>query len=160
MSKIAVLFICMGNICRSPMAEGVFTRKARELGVSLLIDSAGTHDYHIGAPPDSRAQQTMRRAGYDIAQLRGRQVCQADFAQFDYILAMDEANLHNLQKLAGEYAHKVQLYLNFSKRFHSLPVPDPYYGGEQGFTQVLAMVEDAADGLLRTIKNTAINPDL
>ncbi|MEQ1667289.1 MAG: low molecular weight protein-tyrosine-phosphatase [Sulfuriferula sp.] len=159
MSKIAILFVCMGNICRSPMAEGVFTHKSRELGASLLIDSAGTHDYHIGAAPDSRAQQTMRQAGYDITQLRGRQVCREDFVQFDYVLAMDEANLHNLQQLAGEYAHKVQLYLNFSERFRGLSVPDPYYGGEQGFTEVLAMVEDAADGLLRTLKRAITNPD-
>jgi protein-tyrosine phosphatase len=152
MKQVAVLFVCMGNICRSPMAEGVFTHKAREMGMALVIDSAGTHDYHIGEPPDLRAQQTMRQAGYDIAQLRGRQVCRADFEKFDYILAMDEANLHNLQKQAGEHAHKIQLYLNFSKQFHAMQVPDPYYGGEQGFIQVLAMVEDAADGLLQTIK--------
>ncbi len=152
MKQTSILFICMGNICRSPMAEGVFTHKAHEMGLTLVIDSAGTHDYHIGAPPDLRAQQTMQRAGYDITQLRGRQVSQSDFEKFDYILAMDAANLQNLQKRAGEYAHKVQLYLNFSKQFRGMPVPDPYYGGEQGFTQVLAMVEDAADGLLQTIK--------
>jgi protein-tyrosine phosphatase len=151
-NKVAIIFVCMGNICRSPMAEGVFAHKAHTLGAELIIDSAGTHDYHIGAPPDERAQQTMRRAGYDIAQLRGRQVCQSDFEKFDYILAMDEANLQNLQKLAGKNSNKVQLYLNFSKQFHGMPVPDPYYGGEQGFAQVLAMVEDAADGLLQKIK--------
>ncbi|NOT18331.1 MAG: low molecular weight phosphotyrosine protein phosphatase [Sulfuriferula sp.] len=148
MSKHAILFVCMGNICRSPMAEGVFTHKARQSGLSLLIDSAGTHDYHVGAPPDLRAQQTMRQAGYDIAQLRGRQVCAADFAKYDYILAMDAANLHNLQDMAGEYVDKVQLYLNFSQQYAGMSVPDPYYGGDDGFKQVLAMVEDAADGLL------------
>ena len=155
--KIAVLFVCLGNICRSPMAEGVFADKALRLGVSVLIDSAGTHDYHLGAAPDLRAQHTMQQAGYDIAQLRGRQVCEADFTNFDYILVMDETNLKNMRQLAGEYADKVQLYLNFSERFRGLSVPDPYYGGEQGFSEVLAMVEDAADGLLQTLKHTTIN---
>ncbi|WP_162084239.1 low molecular weight protein-tyrosine-phosphatase [Sulfuriferula nivalis] len=152
MKQTSILFVCMGNICRSPMAEGVFTRKARAVGAELIIDSAGTHDYHIGEPPDQRAQHTMRQAGYDIASLRGRQVCQSDFEKFDYILAMDEANLQNLQKLAGEHANKVQLYLNYSNQFFGMSVPDPYYGGNQGFAQVLAMVEDAADGLLQKIK--------
>jgi protein-tyrosine phosphatase len=153
MEKIKILFICMGNICRSPMAEGVFTRKAAQLGIvnSLLIDSAGTHDYHIGAPPDRRAQQTMLDAGYDISNLRGRQVNSGDLAKFDYVLAMDGNNLSHLQHISADGQHKAQLFLNFSKRFAGQPVPDPYYGGQEGFRQVLAMVEDAAEGLLTTI---------
>lgn len=153
LTKVSVLFVCMGNICRSPMAEGVFTRKAGQLGLTkhLLIDSAGTHDYHIGASPDQRAQQTMAAAGYDISNLRGRQVCASDFEKFDYVLAMDEHNLALLQRMAGTNLHKVQLFLNFSKQFTGKTVPDPYYGGQQGFEQVLVMVEDAAEGLLSAI---------
>jgi len=143
----------MGNICRSPMAEGVFTQKAIQLGLAkyILIDSAGTHDYHIGARPDQRAQQAVAEAGYDISNLRGRQVGFDDFAEFDYVLAMDEENLAHLKRMAGKNQHKAQLFLNFSKKFAKQVVPDPYYGGQQGFEQVLAMVEDAADGLLTEI---------
>ncbi len=148
--KKSVLFVCMGNICRSPMAEGVFTHKVKQLGLenNLLIDSAGTHDYHIDAKPDQRAQQTMADAGYDISNLRGRQVGLDDIAKFDYILAMDENNLADLKRLAGPNQHKVQLFLNFSKKYARQSVPDPYYGGQHGFEQVLGMVEDAVDGLL------------
>ena len=151
--KISVLFVCMGNICRSPMAEGVFTQKMAQshLGNHLIIDSAGTHDYHIGSYPDQRAQQTMLNAGYDIANLRGRQVNADDFEKFDYVLAMDTANLTKLKQIAGNYQHKAQLFLNFSKKFPGQIVPDPYYGGQNGFEMVLAMVEDAADGLLAEI---------
>lgn len=152
--KVSVLFICMGNICRSPMAEGVFTHKAARLDLekSIVIDSAGTHDYHIGAIPDHRARQTMADAGYDISGLRARQVCSDDFEKFDYILAMDENNLAHLKRMAGVNQHKVQLYLNFSGRFARQAVPDPYYGEHDGFELVRAMVEDAADGLLKAVK--------
>ncbi|ARU31344.1 hypothetical protein CAP31_06385 [Sulfuriferula sp. AH1] len=140
----------MGNICRSPMAEGVFTQKADQLGLAeyILIDSAGTHDYHIGAMPDRRARQTMADAGYDISGLRARQVCSDDFEKFDHILAMDENNLAHLKRMAGINQHKVQLCLNFSSRFVGQAVPDPYYGEQDGFELVRAMVDAAADGLL------------
>lgn len=135
------------------MAEGVFTQKADQLGLvkSLLIDSAGTHDYHIGAMPDHRARQTMADAGYDISSLRARQVCIDDFEKFDYILAMDEDNLAHLKRMVGINQHKVQLFLNFSSRFAGQAVPDPYYGEQGGFELVRAMVEDAADGLLKIV---------
>lgn len=153
LTKVSVLFVCMGNICRSPMAEGVFTQKVIQFGLQhhVLIDSAGTHDYHIGAQPDQRAQQTMVKAGYNIGNLRGRQVRFEDFLEFDYVLAMDENNLAHLQVMAGDYKNKAQLFLNFSKKFPGQAVPDPYYGGQHGFEQVLAMVDDAADGLLAEI---------
>lgn len=156
-NKVSVLFVCMGNICRSPMAEGIFTHKAyqQDLAKSLLIDSAGTHDYHVGAMPDRRARQTMAAAGYDISGLRARQVCADDFEKFDHILAMDEKNLALLKRMAGNNQHKVQLFLNFSSRFSGQAVPDPYYGEQDGFELVRAMVEDAADGLL-----TAVEADL
>lgn len=154
MKQTSILMVCMGNICRSPTAEGVLQRKAEAAGLThrLHIDSAGTHDYHVGSPPDARAQKTALGRGYDLSALRGRQVSNQDFATFDYILAMDRDNLANLQQRCPEqYVHKVKLYLAFSRRFPNLNVPDPYYGGGKGFEQVLDMVEDAADGLLAEI---------
>lgn len=153
-NKTSVLMVCMGNICRSPTAEGVLKRKAEAAGMTHLlhIDSAGTHEYHVGNPPDARAQKAARGRGYDLANLRGRHVSDQDFATFDYILAMDRDNLANLRRRCPEqHQHKVKLYLAFSSRFPNLNVPDPYYGGNKGFEQVLDMVEDAADGLLAEI---------
>lgn len=151
MKNASILFVCMGNICRSPTAEGVFRRMAREAGAleRLEIDSAGTHDYHVGKEPDDRAQAAALRRGYDLSNLRGRQVSQQDFLKFDYILAMDRENLASLKRnCPPEHQHKIRLFLSFSRRFSNLEVPDPYYGGRQGFDQVLDMVEDAAQGLL------------
>lgn len=144
----------MGNICRSPTAEGVLRSKAAaaSLASQVHIDSAGTHDYHVGSAPDARARKAALGRGYDLATLRGRQVSDQDFETFDYILAMDRDNLNNLLRRCPEqYKHKVKLYLAFSRRFPNLNVPDPYYGGNKGFEQVLDMVEDAADGLLAEI---------
>ncbi len=159
MSKTRVLFVCMGNICRSPTAEGVFRDKVEKAGLEkqIEIDSAGTHGFHVGSTPDVRAQKTALSRGYDLSSLRGRQVSDQDFASFDYVLAMDRDNLHNLrQRCPEQYKHKVRLYLAFSSRFPNLNVPDPYYGGGKGFEQVLDMVEDAAEGLLREIaRNSA-----
>lgn len=155
-NKKHVLFICMGNICRSPTAEGVFRRLVQEAGLeqAIVIDSAGTHDYHIGAAPDARAQAAAARRGYDLSGLRGRQVSRDDFARFDYILAMDEENLANLRRYCpDEHGHKLHLFLSFSSDYNGREVPDPYYGGPQGFDQVLDMVEDAARGLLKAIQS-------
>jgi protein-tyrosine phosphatase len=154
-NKVSVLFICMGNICRSPTAEGVFRDKVKQAGlnVDIHIDSAGTHDYHVGNPPDSRAQDAARGRGYDLSDLRGRQVNKQDFEVFDYILAMDKDNLSLLLKnCPAHQQHKVRRLLSFSQRFHNLDVPDPYYGGRDGFDNVLDMVEDAALGLIAAIK--------
>jgi len=150
-SKVSVLFVCMGNICRSPTAEGVFRAKVRAADMERLIriDSAGTHDYHVGRPPDARAREAASGRGYDLAGLRGRQVALGDFADFDLLLAMDRDNLAILKRhCPAEHQHKVRLFLSFSRRFPNLEVPDPYYGGKRGFEQVLDMVEDAASGLL------------
>ncbi len=158
MKQTAILLVCMGNICRSPTAEGVLRRKAEAAGMThrLRIDSAGTHDYHVGNPPDPRAQKAALGRGYDLSPLRGRQVGVQDFASFDYILAMDRDNLANLLKICpDEYRHKVKLFLAFSSRYPNLNVPDPYYGGGKGFEQVLDMVEDASDGLLAEIERYA-----
>jgi protein-tyrosine phosphatase len=150
-----VLFVCMGNICRSPMAEGVFKRCVAEAGLSHYIasDSAGTHEYHIGEPPDARAQRAVERRGYDISGLRGRQVTRRDFREFDYVLAMDETNLRLLARLCPqEHAHKLKLFMDFHADPAMREVPDPYYGGVQGFESVLDMVEKAAQGLLRHLR--------
>jgi protein-tyrosine phosphatase len=155
MSKTKVLFVCMGNICRSPTAEGVFRDKAKKAGLDavLHIDSAGTHDYHIGKQPDARAQETARGRGYDLSDLRGRQVSAQDFETFDYILAMDEDNLAILlRQCPAHLQHKVRRFLSFSRRFPNLDVPDPYYGGRDGFDRVLDMVEDASEGLIEAVR--------
>lgn len=144
----------MGNICRSPTAEGVFRHQVTEAGQAdhIIIDSAGTHAYHIGSSPDRRAQQAALQRGYDLSSLRGRQVEAKDFHEFDYILAMDRVNLDNLlQDCPPMQQHKLKLFMEFSRGFNEREVPDPYYGGNQGFENVLNMVEDAASGLLEEI---------
>lgn len=149
-----VLFVCMGNICRSPTAEGIFRHLVREAALEeqIQIDSAGTHDYHIGKPPDRRAQAAALQRGYDLSALRGRQVARSDFDEFDYILAMDAENLANLNRIKPQrHRAQVGLFLEHSRRFSEREVPDPYYGGAQGFEHVLDMVEDAAAGLLERI---------
>lgn len=151
---IGILFICMGNICRSPTAEGVFRQRLRDAGLehAVRLDSAGTHGYHIGRAPDARASQAAARRGYDLSDLVGRQVCAQDFVEFDLILAMDQDNLANLRQVCpAGMEHKLRLFLSFSRLFPGLEVPDPYYGGQQGFDRVLNMVEDGAEGLLAEI---------
>jgi protein-tyrosine phosphatase len=152
--RIRILFVCLGNICRSPTAEGVFRHLVEEarLADRFVMDSAGTGDYHMGLPPDERASEAAARRGYDLSGLRARQVNRRDFAEFDYILAMDEQNVRMLKRLApAEHAHKVKLFTEFSSR-PTRAVPDPYAGGPEGFELVLDLVEDAARGLLRDVR--------
>lgn len=152
---IKVLFVCMGNICRSPTAEGVFRAQVAAAGLAphIHIDSAGTHDYHIGDPPDSRAQAAGAARGYKLSRLRGRQIGPRDFIEFDYILAMDMDNLSHLQaRCPDEHAHKLGLFMAYGKNFLEREIPDPYYGGASGFEKVLDMVEDAGRGLLEQIQ--------
>jgi protein-tyrosine phosphatase len=153
--KISVLFVCMGNICRSPAAEAVFRAQVEAAGLArrIRIDSAGTHDYHINDAPDARTQRSAKKRGYDLGGLRGRQVASADFAAFDYVLAMDSANLAILQRLRpqGAVGH-LGLFMEFAARHRAREVPDPYYGGADGFERVLDMVEDAAAGLLAHLR--------
>ncbi|MDP2029371.1 MAG: low molecular weight protein-tyrosine-phosphatase [Thiobacillus sp.] len=149
-----VLFVCMGNICRSPMAEGMFRKAIREAGLEQQVeaDSAGTHAYHVGDTPDQRAQQAARQRGADISQLRGRKVADTDFEAFDYILAMDGDNYSILIDRAPSRHHgKIQRLLSFSRKYPNLDVVDPYYGGPQGFEENLDMIEDAVQGLIREI---------
>ncbi|OGS90876.1 MAG: phosphotyrosine protein phosphatase [Gallionellales bacterium GWA2_60_18] len=152
--KVGVLFVCMGNICRSPTAEAVFRHYVENAGLSenILIDSAGTHDYHIGDPPDARARRAAQQRGYNMGGLRGRQVEVKDFERFDYVLAMDEGNLAILQRLAQPVGGNPQLFLEYARHHAEREVPDPYYGGADGFERVLDMVEDAAEGLLQHIR--------
>ncbi len=151
---VRVLFVCMGNICRSPMAEGMFRKAVREagLGSQIEIDSAGTHAYHVGSPPDPRAQQAIRQRGEDISDLRGRHVAKEDFERFDYILVMDGDNYDRLIERAPAHHHgKIRRLLSFSRKYPNLDVVDPYYGGARGFEENLDMIEDAVQGLIREI---------
>ena len=150
-SRYAVLFCCMGNICRSPSAHGVLRAAAEQAGLleQLHIDSAGTHGYHVGEPPDARAQRHALRRGIDLSGLRGRQVEAADFERFDLIVAMDHDNLELLrQACPPQLQHKLRLMMSFAPRAGSDVVPDPYYGGAQGFERVLDLLETACAGLL------------
>lgn len=152
---LRVLFVCMGNICRSPMAEGVFKRHVAEAGLSgqIASDSAGTHGYHVGEAPDPRAQKAAQQRGYDISGLRARQVMRDDFSEFDYVLAMDESNRRLLAGLCPEHqAGKLKLFMEFHADPATHEVPDPYYGGKQGFERVLDLVEAAAQGLLSHLR--------
>jgi len=151
---ISILFVCMGNICRSPTAEGVFRKLHRETvpHLELHIDSAGTHAYHIGDPPDARSQAAARVRDVDISNHRGRQVTVEDFYRFDYILAMDEDNLHRLKALRPKGAPaELRLLLEFAPEVEHKDVPDPYYGGKQSFEEVLDLVENGSRGLLAEI---------
>lgn len=149
-----VLFVCLGNICRSPTAEGVFRHYVEQAGLSdkITIDSAGTAEWHIGKAPDPRTVAAAAKRGYDLSPLRGRQAQVEDFAKFDLILAMDKSNLSNLQAIQPADA-KAELAL-YLPRFGISPdeVPDPYYGGEDGFELVLDMLEQASEVLLDEIK--------
>jgi protein-tyrosine phosphatase len=146
-----VLFVCMGNICRSPTAEGVTRTLAERSGVAagFEFDSAGTHGYHIGKAPDARAAKAAASRGYDLSSLKARQVEETDFVRFDRILAMDRDNLELLRQ-ACPPAHlgKLGLFLEFASSQDEEEVPDPYYGGPEGFERVLDLIEDAALGLL------------
>ncbi len=155
---VTVLFVCMGNICRSPMAEGIFRREIAKAGLQdkIVMDSAGTHSYHVGAPPDTRAQGAIKKRGVDISDLRGRQVADTDFDKFDYILAMDSDNLRLLKHQAPAGKHeKIRLLLSFSQQYRNQEVPDPYYGGAHGFEENLDMIEDAVAGLIAEIRTIA-----
>ena len=153
---VSVLFVCLGNICRSPMAEGVFRHVVDEAGLGhrIAIDSAGTGPWHVGKPPDERARATAARHGIDIGAQRARQVAPADFAAFHYVLAMDRDNLKTLHRAAPKaHRDRIRLFLDFAADDGANDVPDPYYGGPEGFEDVYALVEGAAAGLLRHIRH-------
>lgn len=149
-----ILFVCLGNICRSPTAEGVLRAVAASEfpRLPLYVDSAGTANYHVGEPPDRRTIAAARRRGYELAALRARQVAPADFSGFDYLLAMDRANLDELARFAPPDARAhVGLFLEFARGLESDEVPDPYYGGTEDFERVLDLCEAGARALLRRL---------
>lgn len=148
---IRVLFVCLGNICRSPTAQAVFLQriKHRHLAHLIAADSAGTSDWHIGDVPDARAITAAAKRGIDISGLQARQVCVQDFDRFDYILAMDNENLKQLNKLKPNgYKGQLALFLDYAQEEATAEVPDPYFGGEAGFEQVLDLIAAASDGLI------------
>lgn len=155
-ATVNVLFVCLGNICRSPTAEGVFRKVVEEAGLAhrVRIDSAGTGAWHIGSAPDPRAQQSARGRGIDLSDLRARQVDFGDFIEFDYVIAMDRSNRIDLSELsAPEHQDKIRLFLEYTEDYSRDEVPDPYYGGDRGFENVLDMIESASIGLLHDIRS-------
>ena len=152
---VKVLFVCMGNICRSPTAHGVFRDLVRKEGLDqhIEIDSAGTHAYHVGNSPDSRSQQTARNRGVDLSDLRARQVSSGDFDSYDYVVAMDQENYISLsQQCPDHLLDRIYLFMDFAPDARTREVPDPYYGGAQGFERVFDLVESASGGLLEEIR--------
>lgn len=148
---IKVLFICMGNICRSPTAEGIFRKMLRErrLEGRIEVDSAGTHGYHVGEAPDPRTQRAAAARGYDLSNIRARKVAPQDLEYFDLVLAMDKNNLDVLRRMCPpEHAGRLGLFMGYSRNFDDDEVPDPFYGLGHGFDLVIDMVEDASSGLL------------
>lgn len=157
MEKIKVLFVCMGNICRSPTAEGVFTKRLKEQNIEdfFTVDSAGTHAAHVGEAPDFRAQQAALLRDVELNHLRARKVVMGDFEDFDYLLAMDDDNYADLMAACPEeYKDKVGYFLDYAPHLNEREVPDPYYGGKYGFERVLDMVEAASAGFLSMLEQT------
>jgi protein-tyrosine phosphatase len=155
MKKIKVLFVCMGNICRSPTAEGVFAKmlKERDLERRFLIDSAGTHGHHVGEAPDLRAQKAARGRGVELTHLRSRKVVMGDFEDFDFLLAMDDENYSILLNACpDQHKDKIRYFLEYAPHLKTRQVPDPYFGGEYGFERVLDMVEGASEGFLESLQ--------
>lgn len=150
-----VLFVCLGNICRSAMAEGIMSDKVKSQELNISVDSAGTANYHVGEAPDRRMQQKATEHSLNISNQRGRQFKTEDFDEFDYIFAMDESNRDNILRLARNEndENKVELFLNLSNPNMELSVPDPYYGGEQGFEDVYQMLNEACDSFLNNLNN-------
>lgn len=157
---VRILFVCLGNICRSPLGEGVMRKRIAEMdasGLHIETDSAATSDWHVGAPPDDRAQEAARRRGMDISGQRGRQLTPQDFETFDYILVMDETNLANARRIgdqlpAGRATARLRLLLDYAPHLGIREVPDPYWSGGDAFDEVIDMIEAAVDGLLTEIE--------
>lgn len=155
MVNVSVLFVCMGNICRSPTAQGVFAKLVEDQGLAdfIVIDSAGTHAYHIGEPPDARASAAAMNRGIDLSSQQARRVSPDDFERFDYVLAMDKDNYEILARSCPSgYEPRLRLFLEFAPDLEAREVPDPYYGGTSGFERVLDMIEQASAGLLADIR--------
>jgi protein-tyrosine phosphatase len=153
-NKFKILFVCMGNICRSPTAEGVFRKKVEELGLSeaIHIDSAGTHNYHPNSPPDARSQKHALMRGYDLSKLRARAVEDKDFQEFDLLITMDWENRALLEeRCPSKHLKKIKGFTEFLTTTQATVVPDPYYEGTEGFEYVLDLIEEASEGLLKVV---------
>ena len=159
MSKVKVLFVCMGNICRSPTAEGVFASLVARDGLQEIIhiDSAGTHAYHVGEPPDTRAQSAALNRGVDLSEQRARRVSVQDFTEFDYVVAMDQSNFDALEALRPTDARAIlRRLLDYAPHVNEQDVPDPYYGGPSGFERVLDLIEMGARALLQDVRRRLV----
>ena len=157
MTVISVLFVCTGNICRSPTADGIFAKMVEEAGLAahITVDSCGTTGYHVGEPPDRRAIQEARKRGYNLAHLRARKLSAADFENFDYLIAMDDGHLDALERACPkQYRDRVKLFLDYHPSRQGQSVPDPYYGGTQGFIHVLDLIEETSHNLLAELRQT------
>ena len=155
MAEVSVLFVCTGNICRSPTAQGVFEHKVAQagLGDKVFVDSAGTHGFHIGGQPDERAQRAASRRGIDLSRQRSRRIEAHDFASFDYLIGMDHDNMRALRQVCPEaHTDKLTLFMTFVAAASVEEVPDPYYGGSRGFEHVLDLVEQASEALLEHLR--------
>lgn len=160
-AEFRILFVCMGNICRSPSAEGVFRHRLANsaLASKIRVDSAGTIAHHVGEPPDRRSQAAAQRRGIDLSSLRARQIQLSDFEVFDLILAMDRENLAAMKRVCPPHeVAKLDLFLHYAANCEETEVPDPYYGGRDGFEHVLNLVEAASDGLLRSLEERLREP--
>ncbi len=152
---VRVLFVCLGNVCRSPMAHGLFHQMLERAGASHVVevDSAGTHTFHIGRAPDPRAQACALRRGVDLSVLQARRLDVLDFEEFDYLVAMDRENLQHLLAIAPPaHQHKIHLFLEFAPELHEDEIPDPYFGGPSGFERVLDLIEEGSRGLLEHLQ--------
>ena len=155
-AEVSVLFICTGNICRSPTAQGVFEHRVTAAGLrgKIFVDSAGTHGFHVGRQPDERAQRAALRRGIDLSRQRSRRIVAEDFTSFDYLIGMDHDNMRALHAACPQaYSDKLALLMAFVAAADVEEVPDPYYGGSRGFEQVLDLVEQAADALLDHVRS-------
>ena len=154
---VKVLMVCLGNICRSPMAEGILRRKAEERGLNVTVDSAGTGAWHAGEPPDQRAIRTAKKFGVDISRLIARKFTEKDFSEFDRIYVMDSENYHEVLRLAQDNHHRVKVdyLLNAHEPGKNMEVPDPWFGGEEGFPDVYRLIEKACDAIVEDITRPA-----
>lgn len=151
--KPSVLFVCTGNICRSPTAEGILRKRVEELGLDVAVDSAGTHGYHVGDAPDPRSVRAAARRGYNIGELRARKLTGEDFERFDFVVALDDEHMRLMRRSCpSELQHKLHEMMRFAPQAGHREVPDPYYGPADGFELVLDLLEDAVEGLLKELQ--------